>query len=300
MRSAATGVFNRTLTNLGPLTTTFTPAPSCSALASEPGAGYIFWAGPLNAARPANGQHVPYGSVACTPQDLATCYPDGEARQSILARGYEFTQPYHSPGYYCPAGWTAVASASFDSAWGNRDMPTGYDAVVTAFALEVLRPSETVTVCCPSGYQPFAGDVQFQVGCTSRLGPASSYGVSERCFNDRPTTTVNFLFWDHRVTKIEPVSDASTSFTQLPLETLTSPTSYEIFHTMPNIVLVNNGQASATTTTTTTPPAPTSATPTAAGDGKNGRKSAAVGRRAKAPLAVAVAVLASATVLFLA
>ncbi|OAA74032.1 hypothetical protein ISF_00933 [Cordyceps fumosorosea ARSEF 2679] len=286
-----TAVFNRTLTNLGPLTTAFTPAPSCTALPSQSDAGFIFWHRTFDGDGPANGADVPYGSVACTPQDLATCYPSGAARQSILASGgYEFTQPYHSPGYRCPAGWTAVASASYDDAWSelsalahnlSAPAPRGYDAVVTAFAISALAPSETVTVCCPSGYEPFAGDYEVQFGCTSSLGPASSRGVSERCFNDRPTTTVTFGYWNGRVTKIEPVSDAPTKYTQLPLET---GMSYEVVHTMPNVVLINKGDdaggeaASPTTTLTGT------------GAGKDGKKNAASGLRVNLPVAATVLV----------
>lgn len=153
-----TAVFNRTLTNLGPLTTTFTPAPGCTALAGQT-AGAAIFCDPVfddNALPPVNGHQVPCGAVSCTPQDLASCYPNGKAQQSIVATDYEMTQPYHSPGYYCPAGWTAVGSAAFEVALAQAtrtdlavsDMPKGYDAFVSNFAL-ALGPSETVTVCCP-------------------------------------------------------------------------------------------------------------------------------------------------------
>lgn len=147
---SATAVFNRTLTNLGPLTTTFTPAPSCTALASQSSAGYIFARGGYgNGLAPANGPNFAYGSVACTPQDLATCYPNGRERQSILASGYEFTQAYNSPGYHCPDGWAAVASATLADMSGSRAVPSGYDAYATGFAVSALASGETMTLCCP-------------------------------------------------------------------------------------------------------------------------------------------------------
>lgn len=147
---SATAVFNRTLTNLGPLTTTFTPGPSCTALASQSNAGFIFArSGYGNDLESANGPNFPYGSVACTPQDLATCYPNGKERQSILATGYEFTQAYNSPGYHCPSGWTAVASATLPDLSSNRTVPSGYDAYATGFALSAMASGETMTMCCP-------------------------------------------------------------------------------------------------------------------------------------------------------
>lgn len=138
--------------------------------------------------------------------------------------------------------------------------------------------------CCflHSGYTPFVGDFEFQVGCTSSMGPASSYGVSERCFNDRPATTVQFEYWIGEVTKIEPAPDAPAKYTQLPLES-DSQISYEIIHTMPNIVLINKG-----TETETAEPTPTS---TSKDEGKDGKKNSGSGQRVNLPFAAVITIL---------
>lgn len=152
-----TAAFGLTLTNLGPLTTTFTPAPSCTALVAQSDAGYVL---------SGNGFSVgdawyPYGPVACTPQDLRGCLPDGAARQPIRERNGDdqFTLPYNSPAYHCPEGWTVAATAtaasisvtvsSISAAGENAQPLVGFSFVLAGFVVTALAPTETMTVCCP-------------------------------------------------------------------------------------------------------------------------------------------------------
>lgn len=134
------------------MTATFTPAPSCAALPSQSDAGFLFfYKGQTDQIYGVKGA---YGPVACTPQDFASCLPGGTARQSILAHDNLDTIPYHSPGLYCPAGWSAVATATASVAWDAYTgaavpEPSGINLAVTGFAMLALAPSEAVTICCP-------------------------------------------------------------------------------------------------------------------------------------------------------
>lgn len=124
------------------------------------------------------------------------------------------------------------------------------------------------------------------------MGPASSYGVSERCFNDVPTTTGVYWFNGDQRTKIEPVAGAPTSYIQL---NLTGGTNFNLYHTMPNIVLVNKGPADASATPTPTP------TPTATGKkgDKDDKDSGANGERANVPVTMAVSMVLAVSSMFL-
>lgn len=152
-----TEVFARTLTNLGPLTTTFTAAPSCTALAKQPHGGYIYvhYPGAGNYSFP-----IHFAPVECTAQNFASCLPNGEARQHVLEHDDVWTQAYNSPGLHCPSGWTTVMSVTGASASAiakTLSSPDDYDLTtddltsgrLEAFALSALAPTEAVTLCCP-------------------------------------------------------------------------------------------------------------------------------------------------------
>ncbi len=145
----------------------------------------------------------------------------------------------------------------------------------------------TEMVCLlSSGYTAAPDDFIYRLGCTSSLGPASAYGISERCFNERPVTTKMVTFFDRVITKIEPIADAPTKYTQLPLKETSDGWSFEVYHTVPNVVLINGAGPTETA-------APTAAS-TAKGDGKDGKKSAGAGQRASVRLVAAVTILVTA------
>lgn len=155
----ATSLSAFALTNLGPLTTTFTAPASCStayqtllAPVDYP-AFFIQWAADCNYLPPAD------------------CHPYGDVFNSMgsSARGGNPTAnnyiPYQSPGLFCPSNWATVGAATklnpsssstsgvFD-VWGATPTNTikhprsffqpGLDVFLSA-----LDPGETAIACCP-------------------------------------------------------------------------------------------------------------------------------------------------------
>ncbi|KAI1506267.1 hypothetical protein F5X99DRAFT_128994 [Biscogniauxia marginata] len=191
---SATEYFGFAVTNLGPLTTTFTAAPSCATASNA-----VYFANTNDAyayrGRPTCSL-VPYGN---------DCYPSGEELDSLISDIY-FTPTqgfahYFSPGIACPSGWTtagAVAHVTATPAAGSSDGddafsrsgvftedPWGWYREYTAdeavlpkalVYLDALDAAETLAYCCPSGY---AADIQGT--CSSSLGPLTSYDYSEKC-----------------------------------------------------------------------------------------------------------------------
>ncbi|KAI8663177.1 hypothetical protein NCS57_00917800 [Fusarium keratoplasticum] len=173
-----------TITNFGPLTTVYSAPTSCATetdhlylgITEEPG---ILWAYPT-----------------CTGvQTFGDCIPSGDAFDKLMTDEYaKILHPgfyhYYSPGLYCPQGWTTAATlvnegGSFTGISGyltqsysrwlghwepGRAQPSDPEEVWK----QVLLPSETLTICCPSGFQ---GDNNGD--CYSVLGPISSYGFTE-------------------------------------------------------------------------------------------------------------------------
>lgn len=151
-----------TYSNWGPLTTTFTPAPSCTAkpqnvilgIASEPG--------------------IEFASVSCQSPDLAGCLPTGSHTTTpapTSTRGLNpidvYQASYFSPGIHCPAGWDTVgvasrkgnASVASDGAFRfSTSLPkTIWDATNIGPAnglMQILDPSETAVLCCHSYVHP--------------------------------------------------------------------------------------------------------------------------------------------------
>ncbi|RSL69598.1 hypothetical protein CEP51_012320 [Fusarium floridanum] len=175
-----------TITNFGPLTTTYSAPTSCSTatdhlyigLTKEPG---ILW-----------GYPTCHGV-----QTFGDCIPSGDAFDKLMTDVYAKIidhgfYHYYSPGLYCPSGWTTAAAlvnegGSFTEISGyltrsytnwlgrwepGRAQPSDPGEVWK----QALLPSETLKICCPSGFE---GDNNGD--CYSVLGPLSSYGVTEIC-----------------------------------------------------------------------------------------------------------------------
>ncbi|KAJ5368922.1 uncharacterized protein N7496_008682 [Penicillium cataractarum] len=130
-----------TFHNYGPLTTTFTPAPSCSA---------------CNAKRPP-GQtaHPLRRSLTVTPSPTTSPSDDDEDPWTSSVGNY------YSPGLYFPSGWETVGVAGRDGDkayttsgamnYGSSHWIPDFDYMPTLLAKN-LKPSETVALCCPSGF----------------------------------------------------------------------------------------------------------------------------------------------------
>jgi len=169
----ATSLAGFRLSNLGPLTTTFTPQPTCF-----PDASF----GPTARVQVAyaDAPDVPLWMHSCDNEawSIAGCVPRGSALDDYAAShqhdsGAAFLVAYHSPGLVCPSGWqtASVAERTPGAASGRRveEVHEGFDALSgTDFGngeiatvnpgLKVLESAldegETAVACCPMCVDP--------------------------------------------------------------------------------------------------------------------------------------------------
>jgi hypothetical protein len=156
----ATSLSGYSLTNNGPLTTTFTAPASCSTayetmLGAATDPTFLQW------------------EAQCEWLPPADCNPSGSAIQSIdsSAEGGNPTAGmiivYHSPGLVCPSGWatvgaaaklnptsTSISGAFNQSAAIPTDYQSGFFEPELDVFLEALDPGEIAVVCCPR-FAPF-------------------------------------------------------------------------------------------------------------------------------------------------
>ncbi|RDW72786.1 uncharacterized protein DSM5745_07958 [Aspergillus mulundensis] len=171
-----------TFSNLGPLTTTYTPEARCTA-SSQMFLGY------LNDMPTYGGNIYPAWNVQCTTE---VNYYDGcvpTSTEPVTTKPPAFTgstieeyeeyqdaqidwrgwEVYYSPGLYCPAGWTTIGMIGRDK--GDTTTSSGilsplvsttqtenpktsgyYDYEDPASVVKsVLKPQQTMALCCPSG-----------------------------------------------------------------------------------------------------------------------------------------------------
>lgn len=145
-----------TFANYGPVTTTYTPPPTCTAT-DKYRLGAITYGHPV----------YDFAQVACPSTADWDCVPSGTASASITApvnadgQRYVAAGGYYSPGLYCPSGWATVglmardASSSLSSSGvlsashtnSAMEMPAAVDPAT--YLAGLLKPSETVALCCP-------------------------------------------------------------------------------------------------------------------------------------------------------
>jgi hypothetical protein len=128
---SATVLIGQAPINLGPLTTTFTPAAACT-LAVGAGRGGLFGGG--------GDKDVAYLGQACSRGkafDDTSCWPatsKGAEEQEAPLHGWG----YYSPGLHCPVGYATACSATGGSG-GGSGWPVQFK----------LRDGETAVGCCP-------------------------------------------------------------------------------------------------------------------------------------------------------
>lgn len=153
--------FGATLTNLGPVVTPFTPAPSCTDMTQ------------VMVAIQTSESLLLIGSPDCgPPPPQAGCRPYG-SEWDELYNGTEsqlqFTLAYNSPGLACPTGWTTAGTIVGPSGWASADgaftklphfpyeqndddeddSPFGNFVMPIDQYVRALEPSETMAWCCP-------------------------------------------------------------------------------------------------------------------------------------------------------
>jgi hypothetical protein len=115
-------ITDRPRTHLGPLTTAFTPSPSCSTIVPFCTTCSFGWAG--------------QSCSATNPIDDTACWPPTKTAGVTIP-----TQPllgwgFYSPGLACPFGHTAACTATAD---GGQDWQVQFR----------LEKGETAIGCCP-------------------------------------------------------------------------------------------------------------------------------------------------------
>lgn len=157
-----------TFTNEGALTTTYTPAPSCTSTDR-------LFLGYVNHGRVVSGygvqctSHVNYFACAPTPTTTITELPDPPTHDG-WAGSWAGIGGYYSPGLYCPSGWETIGIAARDAssslsssgilstppaiAISSSDPYSFYYATATwDYAATIMKrelaPQQTMAVCCP-------------------------------------------------------------------------------------------------------------------------------------------------------
>ncbi|KAF2231678.1 hypothetical protein EV356DRAFT_535352 [Viridothelium virens] len=131
-------------TVLGPLTTTFTPPPSCSSLFRSLDVSFTVLF-PTVAVRAAS---CAYGLAPQMVDDVG-CWPSmtTEATAQVSSGGWGL----YSPGLSCPSGYTSACSAVA----AKSESALAFTSVEGFQFQFPLLASETATGCCPSGYDCF-------------------------------------------------------------------------------------------------------------------------------------------------
>ncbi len=138
-------------TDLGPLTTTFTPAPTCSeSLALYEGGGSSIignWGSTIQCHSYSFTEDGTLSTSTIATQVAAKgCFPPALVTKAQLDLGTTVTGDYtptfgfFSPGYVCPAGFTTACSVASGDSSGATEVLT---------LLPMLRRGEKVAVCCP-------------------------------------------------------------------------------------------------------------------------------------------------------
>ncbi|KAJ0416335.1 hypothetical protein BJY00DRAFT_291779 [Aspergillus carlsbadensis] len=212
-----------TFSNLGPLTTTYTPSAHCTA-SDQMLLGY------LNTMPTYGGNIAPGWNVQCTTEisywgdcmptttEASTTTPpaftgttEEEYEEYLDAEieweGYEI---YYSPGLHCPAGWTTIGMIGRDA--GDTTTSSGilsplvsttqtenpmtsgyYDYEDPASVMKsIIEPRQTMALCCPSGMTAdtagkcysFVKDYTPTYGCQVHTGYNYEYGPSTVTYVD--------------------------------------------------------------------------------------------------------------------
>ncbi|KAJ3546376.1 hypothetical protein NM208_g2023 [Fusarium decemcellulare] len=225
----ATTFFGRTITNLGPLTTTYTAPTSCATATNN-----IYFG-------PSLFPSVEWFRPTCVPGNYSDCIPSGGAVDK-LSREYINTVdqryiPYFSPGLACPDGWTTVGAINMaqgsegssgiftEHPYNIKNTPENDHVLrwmmLSQFWLELLEDSETLAYCCPSGFESSDNDFNWhrKGDCYSMLGPLEAFNYSTVCSLSRSglldiaTVTlqdVTTSFWSMNNRTWEPKTEYAT------------------------------------------------------------------------------------------
>ncbi|KAF4459224.1 hypothetical protein FALBO_14026 [Fusarium albosuccineum] len=187
-----TEYFGNVFTNLGPLTTTYTPPASCTTVTTDR----------IRYANATSIQWV-FAGPSCGPAPMGECLPSGSAYDE-LASSYHTNNAqdfwdYYSPGVICPKGWTTAGTL----AHGDKTSSAQKSGIFTQdpwervpnweyfylspqeIWLNVLEASETLAYCCPSGWL-----ADIWGGCYSSIEPFESATYTDMCYRAVPLSAL--------------------------------------------------------------------------------------------------------------
>lgn len=177
MNSLTMSTITLNRTNFGPLTTVFTPAPSCS-LALSDQVESVAWR--------AQSCSISIDSYLTFTDTLlaydTSCFPSSTRSYTSLSDVGILVWGVYSPGLFCPAGYEKRCE--------------GYPGSTDVFEFQFpVTGSETAAGCCPSGFecQPDVGsfaNVAWRLqACTSTIQPGRSLSVGTCSGDSTPKTT---------------------------------------------------------------------------------------------------------------
>ncbi|KAK0390027.1 hypothetical protein NLU13_3600 [Sarocladium strictum] len=245
----STEYFGYLVTNFGPLTTTFTAAPSCEtqniALGEDIATPPVLWRSECDFPSLAN-DCMPSASKY---DALYHSYKSGDLDHQGWVN-------YYSPASICPSGWETVGAASISSGTdsiskagvfttggrpGPTDIPGGWPLLLSDVLLGALEEGEKVVWCCPRNHTVDANGV-----CLSAIGPwvpedypqfstICNYGaVSQEVVT---ITSYDSTTWDPPLLSLDGDQEYTTF-----KETLTASvtnTQFQVMHSVAALALVN-------------------------------------------------------------
>ncbi|KAL4861714.1 hypothetical protein BDV12DRAFT_207801 [Aspergillus spectabilis] len=224
-----------TFSNLGPLTTTYTPSPQCSASdkmyignINTIGGGnvYLQWAVQCTTELDYYSECMPTTTEKSTttpPEFTGTSYEEFSAweESQITWDGYGH---YYSPGLECPSGWETVGMIgrnAGDSVTSSGILSPATTTTVTRYTTgsdmyyykyedkasvmkSFLEPEHTMAVCCPSGMTADTFDACYSViktytptyGCQVYTGYNYDYGEMTTTYSDPIDKTISTVTYD--------------------------------------------------------------------------------------------------------
>lgn len=178
-----THYFGYAVTNIGPLTTRFTPAPSCAT--TKPN---VYIETQLAETR------ALFGYPSCDAPKYDGCLPNGKSldilNSHLAAHPHNGNLVYHSPGLKCPSGWRKAGAVA-----GGDEQATRQRGVFTSMTIPVmvpngnpgplpklqayagiLDPGETLVWCCPK-YDALETHQEVKKAVRSSLTKANGRGT---------------------------------------------------------------------------------------------------------------------------